>query len=74
MNKQSPHIWKDIQGMSSVWLPLDTTSLEDESCGSINLPKRIHAFCQERKEKMKYEWESLKEALEKMKESKEKYH
>ena len=49
-------------------------SLEDELCGSTNLPKRIHAFCQERKEKRKYKWESLKEALGKMKESKEKYH
>ena len=48
--------------------------LEDESHGSTNLPKRIHAFCQERKEKRKYEWESLKVALEKMKECKEKYH
>ena len=63
-----------IQGMNSVRLPLNTTSLEDESCGSTNLPKRIHAFCQERKEKRKYKWESLKVALEKIKESKEKYH
>ena len=49
--------------MSSIRLPLDTPSLEDESCGSTNLPKRIQAFCQEWKEKRKYEWESLKVAL-----------
>ena len=42
------------------------------SHGSENLPKRIQAFCQEQKEKRKHEWESLKVALEKMKESKEK--
>ena len=54
-----------IQGMSSVRLPLDTPSMEDESHGPTNLPKRIQAFCQERKEKRKCKWESLKIALEK---------
>ena len=49
-------------------------SLEPMSCGSENLPKRIQTFCQEWKEKRKHEWESLKVALEKMKESKEKHH
>ena len=49
-------------------------SLEDMSLGSENLPKRIQNLCQEWKDKMKYEWESLKVALEKMKESKEKWH
>ena len=71
---RSTYMERQIQGISSVRLPLDTTSLEDESHGSTNLPKRIHAFCQERKEKRKYEWESLKVALEKMKEGKKKYH
>ena len=71
---RSAYMEKQIQGMTSVQLPLDTPSLEDESRGSTNLPKRIHAFCQERKEKRKYEWESLKVALEKVKENKEKYH
>ena len=58
--------------MSSVRLPSDMPSLEDMSHGSENLPKRIQNFCQEQKDKRKYEWESLKVALEKMKESKEK--
>ena len=49
-------------------------SLGDMSHGSENLPKRIQTFCQEWKEKRKHEWESLKVALEKMKESKEKHH
>ena len=63
-----------MQGMSSVKLPLNMPSLEDMSCSSENLPKRIQTFCQEWKEKRKHEWESLKLALEMMKESKEKWH
>ena len=62
-----------MQGMSSVRLPLDMPSLEDMSHVSGNLPKRIQTFCQEQKEKRKHEWKSLKVALEKMKESKEKH-
>ena len=62
-----------MQGMSNVKQPLDMPSLEDMSHGSKNLPKRIQTFCQEQKEKRKHEWESLKMALEKMKESDEKY-
>ena len=61
-----------MQGMSSVNLPLHMPSLEDMSQGSENLPKRIQTFCQEWKEKRKHKWESLKVALKKMKESKEK--
>ena len=49
-------------------------SLENASCESTDLPRRIHAFCQEWKEKRRHEWESLKVALAKMKESKEKHH
>ena len=49
-------------------------SLEDMLLGSENLQKRIQKFCQEQKDKRKNEWESLKVALEKMKESKEKQH
>ena len=35
-----------IQGMSSIKLPLDMPSLEDTLNGSANLSKRIQAFCQ----------------------------
>ena len=38
------------------------------------LSSRIWAFCKEWKEKRKHEWESIKVALDKMKESKGKYH
>ena len=67
------YLERQMQGMSSVKLPLDMPSLEDMSCSSENLPRRIQTFCQEQKEKRKHEWESLKVALEKMKESKEKH-
>ena len=69
---KSAYLERQMQGMSSVRLPLDMPSLEDVSHGSANLPKRIQTFCQEWKEKRKHKWESLKVALEKMKESKEK--
>ena len=71
---RSAYLERQMQGMSSVRLPLDVPSLEDMSHGSENLPKRIQTFCQDQKEKRKHEWESLKMALEKMKESKEKHH
>ena len=60
--------------MSSVKLPLNIPSMENVSHESTDLPQRIHTFCQEWKEKRRHEWESLKVALEKMKESKEKCH
>ena len=69
---RSGYLERQMQGMSSVRLPLDMPSLENVSCGSVTLPKRIQTFCQEWKEKRNHEWESLKVALEKMKESKEK--
>ena len=69
---RAAYLEKQMQGMSSVKLPLDMPSLEDMLHGSENLPKRIQNFCQEQKDKRKHEWESLKVALEKMKESKEK--
>ena len=70
---RSAYLERQMQGMSSVRLPLDMPLLEDVSRGSANLPKRIQTFCQEQ-EKRKHEWESLKVALEKMKDSKEKHH
>ena len=69
---RAAYLERQMQGMGSVKLPLDMPSLEDMSHGSENLPKRIQTFCQEWKEKRKHEWDSLKVALEKMKESKEK--
>ena len=71
---RSAYLEREIQGMSSMRLPLNILLLENESYASTNLPNKIQAFCQERKEKRKYKWESIRVALEKMKESKGKYH
>ena len=60
--------------MSCVRLPLNIPSVEDESHTPTNLSSRIRTFCKEWKEKRKYEWESIKVVLDKMKESKGKYH
>ena len=59
--------------MSSVRLPLNIPLMEEESHAPTDLSGRIHAFCKEWKEKRKQEWESLKIALDKMKESKGKH-
>ena len=56
--------------MNSVRLPLSIPSMEEESCAPTDLSGRIQTFCKEWKEKRKQEWESLKIALDKMKESK----
>ena len=71
---RSAYLKRQMQGLSSVKLPLDMPSLEDTSWDSENLPKRMQTFYQEQKEKRKHKWESLKVALEKMKECKEKCH
>ena len=57
---RSAYLERQMQGMSSVRLPLDMPSLENISCGSANLPERIQTFCQEQKEKRKHKWESIK--------------
>ena len=59
--------------MSSVRLPLNIPSMEEESHAPTHPSGRIHAFCKEQKEKRKQDWESHKIALDIMKESKGKY-
>ena len=71
---RATYLERQIQDMSSVRLPLNIPSLEDEPHAPTNLPNRIQAFCHEQKEKRKHEWESIRVALDKMKESKGKYH
>ena len=71
---RSAYLERQMLGMSSIRLPLNIPLLEDESYASTDLPNRIQAFCQEQKEKRKYKWESTRMALDKMKESKGKYH
>ena len=62
-----------IQDMGSVRLPLIIPSMEEESHTPTDLSGRVWAFCKEWKEKRKQDWESLKVALDKMKESKGKH-
>ena len=71
---RTAYLERQIQDMSSVRLHLNIPSLEDESHAPTDLSNRIQAFCQEQKEKRKHEWESIRVALDKMKESKGKYH
>ena len=59
--------------MSSVRLPLNIPSVEEESHAPTDLSSRIQAFCKEWKQKRKLEWELIKVALDKMKESKKKH-
>ena len=59
--------------MSSVRLPLNIPSVEEESHAPTDLLSRIWDFCKEQKEKRKQEWESIKVSLDKMKESKGKH-
>ena len=47
----SAYMERQIQGMSSVRLHLDTPSIEDESCGSTNLPKESMPFVKKGKRK-----------------------
>ena len=71
---RTAYLERQIQDMRSVRLPLNIPSLEDESHAPTNLSNRIRAFCQEQKEKRKHEWESIRVALDKMRENKGKYH
>ena len=46
--------------MSSIRLPVNIPTMEEDSQTPTDLSGRIHAFCKEWKEKRKQEWESLK--------------
>ena len=71
---RTAYLERQIQDRSSLRLLLNIPTLEDESCAPTNLSNRIWAFHHEWKEKRKHEWESIRVALDKMKESKGKYH
>ena len=67
---RTAYLEQQIQDMSSVRLPLNIPSMEEESHAPTDLSGRIRTFCKEWKEKRKHELESLKIALDKMKEIK----
>ena len=60
---------QQVQDMSSVRLPLNIPSMEEESHAPTDLSDRIWAFCKAWKKKRKHEWESIRVALDKMKQS-----
>ena len=70
---RTTYLEHQIQDMSSVRLPLNIPSMEEESHAPTDLSDRIRAFCKEWKEKRKHEWESIKVVLDKLKESKGKH-
>ena len=66
---------RQIQGMSSVRLPSSMASLEDGILvGPESLSGRIQDYCWEKRDNRKYEWETHRLTLERMKESKEKQY
>ena len=77
LNEQAraAYLERQIQGMSSVRLPLSMPSLEDGiSVGPESLSRRIQNYCQEKRDNRKHEWEMHRLTLERMKESKEKQY
>ena len=68
---RAAYLESQIQGMDSVWLPLNTPLMEDGSHVSSDLAKRINIFCKEQKERRRQEWESHRQALHTMKQCKD---
>ena len=62
---------QQVQDMSSVWLPLSIPLMKEESHTPTDLTTRINTYCKEQKER-RQEWESLRKALNEMKQSKSK--
>ena len=72
---RAAYLERQMQNMSSVRVPSSMPSLEDRtSIEPKSFSKRVYEYCQERKDNRKHEWESLRVALDKMKESKRKQH
>ena len=44
---RTAYLERQMQDMSSVWLPLNIPLMEEESCAPTDLTGRIHAFCRE---------------------------
>ena len=72
---RSAYLERQMRQMDSVKLPSGMPCLKDEMVlRPESLQDWVQNFCQERKVKRKQEWESHREALERMKESKEQQH
>ena len=68
---RAAYLEKQMKGMSSVQLPLNIPSMEEESHTLTDLTRRINTFCKECKEKRRQERESHKQALNALKQSKQ---
>ena len=70
---RAAYLERQMQNINSVRVPSSMPSLED---GTLiepkSLPRRIHDYCQERKDNRKHEWETHKVTLNNIKEQKRK--
>ena len=72
---RAAYLERQMQGMSSVRIPSSMPSLEDGiSIGPESLSRRIHNYCQKKKDNRKHEWETHRLTLDRMKQSKEKQY
>ena len=69
---RAAYLENQMKEMSSVQLPLKIPSMEEESHISTDLTRRIKTFCKEQKKKRRKEWESHKQVLNALKQSKSK--
>ena len=69
---RAAYLERQMQNMNSVRIPSSMPSLED---GTLiepeSLPRRIHDYCQERRDHRKHDWETHKMTLNNIKEKKE---
>ena len=69
---RAAYLERQMQGMSSARIPSSMPSLEDGILvGPESLSRRIHNYCKEKKDNRKYEWETHRLTLDRLKESKE---
>ena len=72
---RAAYLERQMQNMSSVQIPPSMPSLEDSTLiESESLTRRIHDYCEERRDNRKHEWETHKMTLNSIKEKKEKQY
>ena len=70
---RAAYLERQMQNMNSVRVPPSMPSLEDgTSIEPESLSRRIHDYCQERRDNRRHEWETHKMTLNSIKEKKEK--
>ena len=72
---RAAYLDRQMHNMSSVQIPARMPSLEDGTpIESESLTKRIHDYCEERRDNRKQEWEMQKMTLNSIREKKEKHY